>query len=410
MNNIFEHRALRNVIAAALLSSGAPVCADIYHYNNILIGDRAAGLGGAYSAVADDPSGLYYNPAGVAHAGGASINGSVNAYHATRTEYHDVLGDQSWTRESTGLVPTFFGIIQPFAGGMAGFSIVVTDAVLDDQDQHFEDFTPLGGDPIADFYVNFNNQDTTYNIGPSFALKLRDNLTVGATLYGHYRKQQLILNQQVYRVDGTQIWTNDYFEVAELGFNPVFGVTWAPLERVSLGLSIRKTWILDYSARLQSTAKAQTDTSIALPSIATSDDARELPILVNAGAAWFASDRLLFTGDVIWADATASADSLVNFALGVEYYLHTQWALRAGLYSNLANTPELSATLDSQREHVDLYGGSISLSRFTRNSSLTLGISGSAGTGKAQMLRGVSALQDMSVQTLTTFIAVGNSF
>ena len=30
-----------------------------YHYHDILIGDRAAGLGGAYTAISDDPSGMY---------------------------------------------------------------------------------------------------------------------------------------------------------------------------------------------------------------------------------------------------------------------------------------------------------------------------------------------------------------
>ena len=39
---------------------------DEDHYINIFIGDRAAGLGGAYTAIADGPEGAYYNPAGLA--------------------------------------------------------------------------------------------------------------------------------------------------------------------------------------------------------------------------------------------------------------------------------------------------------------------------------------------------------
>lgn len=410
MKNISDYRKMRTLIAAILFCVGLPAFADIYHYNNILIGDRAAGMGGAYTAVSDDPSGLYYNPAGVAHASGASINGSVNAFHYTYSEYKNVLGDKTWTRESMGLVPNFFGIIQPFAGGMVGMSVVVTDAVNEDQDQHFEDFTPSGAPAVDDYFINFNNQDTTYNIGPSFSLKLRDELTVGVTLYGHYRRQQFILNQQVYRTNGDQIWTNDYFEVEEFGVNPVFGATWSPWERLSLGLSIRKTLVLRSQAKLQSTAKSESDTTIALPTQAQSSYKRELPLHINAGIAYFVNDRLLFTGDVMWSDATESAQSITNFSAGAEYYVHSQWALRAGLFSNLATTPELNASQQSQNEHVDLYGGSLSISRFTRNSSLTLGVSGSVGSGKAQMLRGVSTQQDVGMQTLTTFLAAGNSF
>src|SRR3990172_2529925 len=56
------------------------VMADEYHYNNILIGDRAAGMAGAYTAISDDPSGLYYNPAGIVFAPRRSFSASVNAY------------------------------------------------------------------------------------------------------------------------------------------------------------------------------------------------------------------------------------------------------------------------------------------------------------------------------------------
>ena len=41
--------------------------ADIHHYNDLILGERASGMAGAYSAVADDPSGAYYNPAGLAY-------------------------------------------------------------------------------------------------------------------------------------------------------------------------------------------------------------------------------------------------------------------------------------------------------------------------------------------------------
>ncbi|MDY7035416.1 MAG: aromatic hydrocarbon degradation protein, partial [Thermodesulfobacteriota bacterium] len=37
--------------------------ADDYHYVNMLVGDRATGLGGAYTAVSDDPAGCFFNPA-----------------------------------------------------------------------------------------------------------------------------------------------------------------------------------------------------------------------------------------------------------------------------------------------------------------------------------------------------------
>ena len=405
---------VRYTLAAVFALCGAAAQADTYHYNNILIGDRAAGMGGAYSAIADDPSGLYYNPAGIAHADGASLNGSVNAYSNTFSEYKNVFGGKSWKRVSSGLIPNFFGLIQPFAGGMAGFSVVVTDAVADDQDQHFSNFTPTGGsDPakdyyVNDFYINFNNQDTTYNIGPSFAFKLRDDLALGVSLYGHYRKQQFILNQQVYRRNGEQIWTNAYFQIVEYGINPVLGLMWSPLERLSVGMTLRKTQVLQSRSRKQVTSKEADVTSIVQPAIETSTVRRDRPLQFSLGTAYFASDRLLFSGDLVWNQSAGNSQATTNFALGSEFYLNTQWAVRAGIFTNMANTPALSASKTGQPEHVDLYGGSFSVTRFTRNSSLSVGINGNLGNGQAQVL--ASGVQDLQVWSLTTFIAASNSF
>ena len=406
----FTHWAI--ISTCALFA--AATHADIYHYNNILIGDRAAGMGGAYTAISDDPSGLFYNPAGIAHAAGASLNGSVNAYSNTFSEYKNVFGNQSWKRVSSGLIPNFFGLIQPFAGGMAGFSVVVTDAVADDQDQHFSNFTPAGGnDPskdyyINDYYINFNNQDTTYNIGPSFAFKPCDDLSVGLSLYGHFRKQQFILNQQVYRRNGEQIWTNGYFQIVEYGVNPVLGLMWSPFERWSVGMTARKAVVLQSHSRKQMTSKEADVANIVQPAIETSTVIRDRPLQLSIGSAYFANDHLLFSTDLTWDQSVSNSQSVLNFALGSEYYINSQWALRAGLFSNMANTPQLSATQTGQLEHVDLYGGSVSVTNFTRNSSLSVGINGSLGNGKAQVL--ATGVQDLQVWTLTTFIAASNSF
>jgi len=51
----------------AILFVSAWVFADEFHYNNLLIGDRASGMGGAYTAISDDASGMYYNPAGIVY-------------------------------------------------------------------------------------------------------------------------------------------------------------------------------------------------------------------------------------------------------------------------------------------------------------------------------------------------------
>ena len=62
-----------------ILAFSTAAWADSYHYKNLIVGDRASGMGGAYTAISDDPSGLYYNPAGIVYSQGTNVSASANA-------------------------------------------------------------------------------------------------------------------------------------------------------------------------------------------------------------------------------------------------------------------------------------------------------------------------------------------
>ena len=172
---------------AALTLFALPTMADEYHYNNILVGDRAAGMAGAYTAISDDPSGLFYNPAGIVYAQGSNVSVSANAFHQTVTVYKDALGSGlDYERYSSALLPNFFGIVQPLGKGRIGFSYAVPDSILEDQNQTF--FNPNA--TTARYALNFNKNDNTYNFGPSYALELTKEFSIGTTLYAHYRKNE----------------------------------------------------------------------------------------------------------------------------------------------------------------------------------------------------------------------------
>lgn len=63
------------VAAAALF--GAPGRASAAIYNDVLPGARAMGMGTAYTAVADDPYGMFYNPAGLAGSDFTQLGGGL---------------------------------------------------------------------------------------------------------------------------------------------------------------------------------------------------------------------------------------------------------------------------------------------------------------------------------------------
>jgi long-chain fatty acid transport protein len=416
------------LLGFAALSTGT-ACADDYHYVNMLIGDRASGLGGAYTAVADDATGLFYNPAGVVYARGGNLSASVNAFHVTRSSYKDVLGSGDWNRESSSLLPNFFGVIQPLGKGMAGFSYAVTDSVQENLDQVFHNQPAW----VDRYIINLNNDDTTYKFGPSYAAEIRPGLSLGLTAYAHFRTTRINMQQVLTGIHATNSsgdplsyeWSSSYYQNQESGIEPILGLMWTPAERVTLGASVRKVTVLDSTVRVQSTCAsdypASSCTSGGSPSttplsplVTEVSDQREYPTQATLGIAWFPSETLLWSADVNWYEATeddvrGERPATWNASAGVEYYVSPTWALRGGLYTSNANTPELDEAKTNQNEHVDLLGLSASLSRFTRNSSITLGIALASGEGKAQIVSG-GTVQDETIFTATAFLSTSYSY
>lgn len=393
----------------ALFSFAATSGADEFHYNNILIGDRASGMGGAYTAVSDDPGGMYYNPAGIAYSAGKSLSASVNAYSVSNRTYKGVINGKDWTRTSSTLLPNFFGIIQPVGKIKLGFSYAVPDSNQEDQDQQFDSDTTV---------INFNNNNNTNLFGPSAAIQASDSLSFGATLYVHKRNTEAILNAST--IDGTGVvtqWANGYIESDEWGIKPVVGVMWSPVDKLSVGLTVSKTLVFSSDILRQSTVY---DAALATSSreYVNYDYKRKYPYQVTAGAAYFLNSSLLVSGDLsyytsydyAWVDGLNKREAVVNGAVGAEYYINKNWAVRGGLFTDFANTPDVVAGGINQKEHIDMYGTSMTVSHFTKNTSISAGGSFKIGSGESQVLGGSSAIQDVDANNWTIFISSSYSY
>ena len=75
-------------------------------WNNTLLGIRAIAIGGAFSGIADDPSAIYYNPAGlVQQESGLAV--SISGFHI-RPVYN--IGEKSGIRLKT-VIPTLLWLL-----------------------------------------------------------------------------------------------------------------------------------------------------------------------------------------------------------------------------------------------------------------------------------------------------------
>jgi hypothetical protein len=121
---------------------GSSLSADQYHYNNMLVGERAIGMGGAYTAISDDASGLYYNPGGLGFALSNDLSGSANAFYSRKLTYKKTIGGDDFNETVKGSVPSFFGGLQKLDSVLKNlvfaFGIYSTDSESKDQNDLIE--------------------------------------------------------------------------------------------------------------------------------------------------------------------------------------------------------------------------------------------------------------------------------
>jgi len=358
------------------------------NFINDLVGAKAAAMGGAYTAISDDPSGAYYNPAGIAYALHNQISLSVNSYKNKTIEMKDVIFKEfPYTQETSSFYPSFFGVVHKLGKIKFAFTLMTKNNELLDQDNYY-----IQG--VRKFNINYNLNDSTalYNLsGSGF---ITDNLTWGVTLTGLYRRSEQINNQTVLSNTHSEI-INNYITEDYYGVKARIGLQWMPTKNISLGISAEVGTILSFDRTVQSShIIVETNTNFTAYTGGTYDEDDAplgLPINVRIGFAYFPNKKLLLSADII-ADfgyryyREYTKEFTINGALGMEYYLTPTMPIRFGLFSNMANTHEIILGTINEEMHVDLYGASMGIAWETRNSSIS--ITGTYQYGKGEAVPG----------------------
>lgn len=329
------------------------VLADMEYHRNTLIGGRAATMGGAYSAVSDDASGAFYNPAGLSYATTNSFSGSANTYSISRATYEETIDNKDWDRQANNLRPNFFGVVQKKGAETYAFSYAVKDSFSEHQDQIFTNLTG-SVDPIDLYVLNLHSEDNTYLIGPSYAKQVNEKFSWGLSAFYHYRVFRRQQSQLIQYTDGDDeaIYLNNTKK--EKGLNPRLGVMYTPAKNWSLGASLSKTLIITTVTDTQQNEKAKGTVTYNFSQLKKTTQ-RDTPLELETGVAYFPSPYLLLSLELdhYRFDGDEDRENVTNLALGAEYYLAEKHAVRAGLYSNRTNSPEANSSTVAPNEHVD---------------------------------------------------------
>ena len=390
----------RRVCALVLLLAGAAVRAQGIESNfkPYVVGGRAAGMGGAFTALADDGSGGYYNPGGLAFARSSSVSFSLNVYGFAGGTVKDALGDgQDFVYRDLQIFPVAtagikkFGEVELETGvprHTAFFSVFVPDGLTtDDRDQ-------IGGAENA-YFSRRSNQ--TLWVGGGYALRLgRWGIGIGG--YGLIGSTSYFLDLNLVDPVGQQfVILSARDDLSTLGFVGSIGVRWDVTDHLRLGASFftpewgggSRTSFVRVGAALGTGPQLLVNQDSGLSATPS------LPFRAQAGIAWEAGGWTL-AADVIVLGPRHVLDkperasegltrevvrnAVVNVALGGEVALGGGFSVRAGAFTDFASSDPISVTLDNT-SHVNHYGLTLSGGLRTEHVRTDVGVTGFWGKG-----------------------------
>ncbi|MGD2246697.1 MAG: outer membrane protein transport protein [Candidatus Aminicenantes bacterium] len=322
-------------------------------WNNTLMGCRALAIGGAFVGVADDPSAVFHNPAGLVYQEKA-FNLSIDGFHISPThEYVTPEGDAAQSQYKTTLPQFFltyranekmtlgFGFYVPYAGGGVDWQEGVLDQPLK---------STMG----------------IYSLTPTLSYKFSDKFSMGFNLNFYGGVMNVETEDPVLGPIG--------IEEKGSAISAGFGMMFKPFERLRIGLSVR--------GPAKMTLQGETAISVTDPIFGTIQILRDsetrfsLPWDIELGFSYKITENFLFStsaqytmwsaldkvdkiikdvpvqGDIEYQQDMNFMDILILRA-GFEHFISGGIILRGGLGYDRYATPEDS--LDISNIDVDKF-------------------------------------------------------
>jgi len=283
-------------------------------------GSRALGMGGAFTAVADDGSCIYYNPAGMNQIERTEIEAGI-ALIFPEIEYEMPNGAVQKSAPSA-YGPILFithGFSETISAGFGVYSPYARDAKFSDD--------------LANGFLSQRAQMTRIDFSPVLSYALNENISIGGGLVlGYGQIDQSIPAGPALRIKDK----SDGF-----GLGGIVGLLWRINEYVKIGGMYRSRMTVDQDG----------DRTMESDGVETMSDAStdvHYPSSVGMGIAVMPNEKLTLAVDTdwyewsymdtittktdLWPDSTADldTDNSWDIRVGGEYKLPRDWAVRAG--------------------------------------------------------------------------------
>ena len=398
------------------------------------------GLGGAFTSLADDPSGLYYNPAGIADVRETSLQVATSLYGFERGSIQNDLtlpvpGVENLDVSFTDLVivPASAGFVKTFGDKgndgenkqAYGVSVIVPSfRSFSSQSQNLE--TVSNG--FATLYQR-RVMDRFLWSGMGYGHKIGYNLCLGISVY--YVLRSLVDSEDVSananlqnNTSGQQMFRTAANDISLINGNAIviIGAKYKITSRLNVGITLQMA-----SIRLHGNGTLRSTRSEAMPeclsnatctldnysgsnlqSRFTSQNLEKItsetkqPWTLRTGVSYSPKYRYTVSADVSihfpvsyrLLDVPGTLDEqlpfnsrikrnlVVNFNVGAEYLMIREVSVAAGYFTDYSSADRIGETLTTDMQpHVNLSGLTMALGYFGKHSLSRLGVVYSFGNG-----------------------------
>ncbi len=373
------------------------VFAGFGNYNNVLIGDLAAGMGGASVAVTEDASALpWYNPAGLSELKSLSYSSAVGQYKKFDTRFSNEEITKAGLRANQGFfksVPSSTASITRFSEFLSSYAVGLSILV--------PQYDVLKTDIVSteSQTSNVNSIDESLWVGFTAGKTISERESMGFSLYYVARSfSRSILDRQQ---SGSDVLS--YIEeknYTQNGLSLIVGYINKLNPEVKIGVSFRGPFIpIASNASASSFFVDSANNIYESKNFANKSADLRIPTKLLVGMSYEPSEKWLWAADLSLYGKTSYRDvsiedeilsekiqhqDLLNVAIGGEYRWKSYLKLRGGVFSNLSSHPDpVASQSKGQADRVDQLGWSANVAFLRGNIQYTFGGYYNGGRGRS---------------------------
>lgn len=382
-------KSLKIICAIGLAGWCACAIANEANYQQFVMGERAAGMGGVACALGRDADAAYYNPGGLGWVQRNTLSLSANLYGFQRYQSEDsIYLDEDFKSTSFVTIPSAMSSIFR----LDDHTTLSLSAFVPRR----YSFSDLIAFPTVNHFYNVSREDQTLWIGPAVGHGLNTNLAIGASLYGVYRTFSAL--ESLTYGDMKVAYSRD-LKYSSLGMLAMLGAQYRPDDNWRFGLALQSPTVsMTGSGKYQATAVyGETIENIYMDDL---DADNRLPGEIAAGVAW-EKEKVFAAGvDVTYHFPTSfkilegtdyngtyrtlemRIESVVDVNVGAEYYVIENYPLRCGFFTSFSSAPDVTRRTEDFPAKVDMYGLTLSVGRVSEHVALSLGVNYLFGSGE----------------------------